>query len=285
MGFFKKSLSSESKRTALTIIAKGNKISGEMSVTGKLHIDGCVEGGITSIENVSIGRTGEVKGKIAAKNVTVSGLIEGEIFCDHLHLSCGGRVVAKVECCELTMDAKSQFIGERQPLKLPDFQKMIALKNPVKSGGVLKPATLQENTEQEAATSQDFIDDLPDKITLAPMKSSDAQAVENDIVDADNSQLDEAVDKAKAPVLKKKLATRAQLKRTGSERRSEQRREADLLLDERSSRRNRAADTVTVEQSAKKRSGEIKNDADKDVEQLSRAKVTDENTTKLELKF
>jgi len=147
MGFFKKSVPSESKRTALTIIAKDNKISGEMCFTGKLHIDGCVEGNITSVENVSIGKSGKVNGVIRAKNISVSGLLEGEVYCQQLHIAAGGRVVANIVSVELTMDAKSQFIGERR-----------------ESGA----DNLQAETILLDKPKLDVIDDLPDKITLIP---------------------------------------------------------------------------------------------------------------------
>ena len=147
MGFFKKSVPSESKRTALTIIAKGNKISGEMSFTGKLHIDGCVEGNITSVENVSIGKSGKVNGIIRAKNISVSGLLEGEVYCQQLHIAAGGRVVANIVSVDLTMDSKSQFIGERR-----------------ESGA----DNLQAETILLDKPKLDVIDDLPDKITLLP---------------------------------------------------------------------------------------------------------------------
>jgi len=155
MGFFKKSVPSESKRTALTIIAKDNKISGEMCFTGKLHIDGCVEGNITSVENVSIGKSGKVNGVIRAKNISVSGLLEGEVYCQQLHIAAGGRVVANIVSVELTMDAKSQFIGERR-----------------ESGA----DNLQAETILLDKPKLDVIDDLPDKITLIPESKANKKA-------------------------------------------------------------------------------------------------------------
>ena len=154
MGFFKKSVPSESKRTALTIIAKGNKICGAMSITGKLHIDGSIEGDITSVENVSIGKSGSVIGKTRAKNITVSGLLQGDVFCEHLHITTGGRVESKVECVELTMDAKSQFIGERKETDALSIEMV----------------NLKLEMEKKTSQAQDMINDLPSKITLNEQK-------------------------------------------------------------------------------------------------------------------
>jgi len=286
MGFFKKSLPSESKRTALTIIAKGNKISGEMSITGKLHIDGCVEGRITSVENVSIGRTGEVKGRIEAKNVTVSGLIEGEVFCDHLHLSPGGRVVATVECCELTMDAKSQFIGERQPLKLPDLQKAIALKNQVKQTTLEETVQQSEESAQKAVEPQNFIDDLPDKITLAPTDTADLESVEAELsfLDKKAEKIENIEKAADALIVEKTPVVKEQPKRAGSEKRTDKRIDRRREIEQSSERRKSSRKIIApgLHHSEEKNT---KTKSIKKLEQPGRVKVTDENTTKLELKF
>lgn len=153
MGFFKKSVPCESKRTALTIIAKGNKISGAMIVTGKLHIDGCVEGEIISAEHVSISQTGSVIGCIQAKNITVSGLLQGDVCCEHLHIACGGRVQGKVESIELTMDSKSHFIGERREISRLPVERIDPLLH----------------TDNVIYKERDVIEDLPSKITLGSL--------------------------------------------------------------------------------------------------------------------
>lgn len=155
MDFFKKFVPAEPKRTALTIIAKGNKVSGDMTITGKLHVDGLVEGSISSIENVSIGRTGHVNGCIKAKNITVNGLLEGEVYCDHLHIIAGGRVVASVVSLEMTTDTNSQFIGERR-----EGSESICKKIP-------------HEQQKIAELELDIIDNLPSKVTLdSPEKSA-----------------------------------------------------------------------------------------------------------------
>jgi cytoskeletal protein CcmA (bactofilin family) len=182
MGFFKKSVSSKSKRTALTIIAKGNKVSGDLTITGKLHVDGCIEGSIASIDDVSIGKSGQVIGKVVAKNITVSGFLEGDVECEHIHLAAGGKVVASVISNQLSMDVNSQFIGDRREAKNLQL-------NPVKEAEIaVNNATLVANiapssisitsrvdageeiadSETKAATvNSDIIDNLPDKVTLS----------------------------------------------------------------------------------------------------------------------
>ncbi|NQZ32817.1 MAG: polymer-forming cytoskeletal protein [Oceanospirillaceae bacterium] len=290
MGFFKKSLSAESKRTALTIIAKGNKISGEMTVTGKLHIDGCVEGCITSIESLSIGKTGKVIGKITAKIITVTGLLEGEVFCEHLHIYPGGRVAAKVECDELTMDAKSEFVGERKVSNATSGVKepeSVDLKNNLltaaaivaKSIDVKSPeSTVPEKNIPEfpkEITTPDFIQDLPDKITL-PVLSEEAIAVNKSVdslklagnvqpIDAStNIQSANAVDKS-----------------SNRDRRVAIKKAPKPNLERR--KQTIAAKVVENPISNDKRSSDKESEKEGDLS--SRPKLTNKNTTKLELKF
>ncbi|MEH6443331.1 MAG: polymer-forming cytoskeletal protein [Oceanospirillaceae bacterium] len=175
MGFFKRSVPSEKKRTALTIIARNNKISGDLNITGKLHIDGVVEGNITSVDDISIGKTGRILGIVKAKNVTVSGYIEGEIYCQHLHIACEGSVVANVESTELTMDSKSHFTGQCKEIVDTDL-------NGDKSKAKELKLTLDEkelddlDASKSSVQNADIIDNLPDKITLG---SIDAQAIKS----------------------------------------------------------------------------------------------------------
>lgn len=129
-----------------------------MTITGKLHIDGIIEGTISSIEDVSIGRTGYVKGFIKAKSISVSGLLEGEIQCDSLHIASGGRVVASVTSLELMTDANSQFIGDRRQSEFSIIDK------------AAEQAQIADSLES------DILDNLPSKITLDSQVDSDQEA-------------------------------------------------------------------------------------------------------------
>jgi len=145
MGFLKKSVSSKSNHSAITIIADGNKLSGEMNIVGKMHIDGVFEGNINSLDNISIGATGHVSGVIKAKLLTVTGLLEGEVVCDELHIEKGGKVRATVLSKVMSIDPLGCFQGERRENAGPVYP---AVKAPDYESGV------------------DAIDSLPDKITL-----------------------------------------------------------------------------------------------------------------------
>lgn len=145
MGILKRNVPTKSAAgSAITIIAEGNKFCGDMSIVGKMHIDGMFEGNITSLDNISIGKAGHVNGLIKAKTVDVCGLLEGEVICDELHIEAGGQVRAIVESKQMSINPQGCFVGERR----------------------IKELSTQSETTKVIETGTEAIDSLPDKITL-----------------------------------------------------------------------------------------------------------------------
>ncbi|WP_084332511.1 bactofilin family protein [Marinobacterium jannaschii] len=124
MGILKRNVSAKSERSAITIIAEGNKFSGEMSIVGKMHVDGIFDGTISSMDYISIGKSGHISGVTRARQIIVSGILEGEVYCDELHVEAGGRVRATVVSKEMSISPKGCFEGERRVkdvMALPDL--------------------------------------------------------------------------------------------------------------------------------------------------------------------
>ncbi|WP_286239290.1 bactofilin family protein [Neptuniibacter halophilus] len=144
MGILKRNVSTKSAHSAITIIAEGNKFCGDMSIVGKMHIDGVFEGNISSLDNISIGKSGHVRGLVKARAVDVCGLLEGEVICDELHIDSGGQVRATVESKQMSIHPQGCFLGERR------LKEISALGN---DGGKIE-------------TGLDAIDSLPDKVVL-----------------------------------------------------------------------------------------------------------------------
>ncbi|MFC6668889.1 bactofilin family protein [Marinobacterium aestuariivivens] len=76
MGILKRN-AVKASRGAVTIIAEGNRVSGDMNVHGKLHVDGMIEGKVDSSDDISIGKHGRIKGHVRARELHVSGWLEG----------------------------------------------------------------------------------------------------------------------------------------------------------------------------------------------------------------
>lgn len=64
---------------ALSIIAFGMKVSGDIETSGVLKIEGTIEGTIRGARQVLVGRQGEVKGDVHAREVVVGGKVDGTI--------------------------------------------------------------------------------------------------------------------------------------------------------------------------------------------------------------
>ncbi|ANG62296.1 hypothetical protein A8C75_07185 [Marinobacterium aestuarii] len=118
-----------------------------MTVQGKVHVDGVIEGKIDANDDISIGKTGEVKGLVKAKHVHVSGRLEGEVICDILYVEAGGKVRARVLSRQMSVDPKGCFQGERRE----QIQQVLALQ-----GAAEKPYEF----------GVEAIDSLPDRIVL-----------------------------------------------------------------------------------------------------------------------
>ncbi len=118
-----------------------------MTVQGKVHVDGVIEGKIDANDDISIGKNGEVKGFVKAKQVHVSGRLEGEVICDVLFVEAGGKVRARVLSRQMSVDPRGCFQGERSE----QIQQVLAL---------------QDLPEKNHEFGVEAIDSLPDRIVL-----------------------------------------------------------------------------------------------------------------------
>jgi cytoskeletal protein CcmA (bactofilin family) len=64
---------------ALSIVAQGMRVTGDIESTGVVKIEGTVEGTIRGARQVLLGRQGEVKGDIHAREIVLGGKVEGTV--------------------------------------------------------------------------------------------------------------------------------------------------------------------------------------------------------------
>ena len=84
-----------------TIIGKGSKINGTLTIQGGIRVDGEVEGSIESDGFVTIGPSGVAKADIKAEECLISGKVVGNVTCkDAVELDrtarMNGDIVAKI---------------------------------------------------------------------------------------------------------------------------------------------------------------------------------------------
>jgi cytoskeletal protein CcmA (bactofilin family) len=68
--------------TAMSVIAQGMRIVGDIECSGVLKIEGIVEGTIRGPRQLLLGRQGEVKGDMHAREVVLGGRVEGTVIAD-----------------------------------------------------------------------------------------------------------------------------------------------------------------------------------------------------------
>lgn len=111
MGIFGKSNKSTQEKSGATVIAKGTYIIGGINTDGSVHIDGKFEGVILEADIISIGQTGEVVGDIKANNLIISGLFDGKIDCNEVHIMATGRVIGEIKYNNLIIETDGKFEG------------------------------------------------------------------------------------------------------------------------------------------------------------------------------
>ena len=68
--------------TAMSVIAQGMRIVGDIECAGVLKIEGVVEGTIRGPRQLLLGRQGEVKGDVHAREVVLGGRVQGTVIAD-----------------------------------------------------------------------------------------------------------------------------------------------------------------------------------------------------------
>ncbi len=67
---------------ALSIIAAGMRIIGDVETNGTIKIDGRVEGSVLGARQVMLGRNGAIHGNLHAGEVVIGGVVDGAIVAD-----------------------------------------------------------------------------------------------------------------------------------------------------------------------------------------------------------
>ena len=117
-----------------TLIARNTRLSGSVSFSDQLYVNGTVEGDITATgddSTVVVCDCGIVKGEIRAPNVVIDGLVEGDVFASiRVELAARARVVGDVHYNLVEMQLGSVVNGQ-----------MVSLADEVSEAKLVKPAS------------------------------------------------------------------------------------------------------------------------------------------------
>jgi cytoskeletal protein CcmA (bactofilin family) len=96
----------------INLIGQGTEITGDITCSGDLRIDGILTGNISSKGKVVVGETGKIKGEISCKNSDISGLIEGKVtVLELLSLKTTAKVNGDITTSKLAIEPGSRFTG------------------------------------------------------------------------------------------------------------------------------------------------------------------------------
>jgi cytoskeletal protein CcmA (bactofilin family) len=99
------------KENSTTIISTGAKLNGDFNLSAKLHIEGEVEGKINSTNQISVGKSGVVKGEIICSKFILNGNFNGKIECDVLEITNGGILKGEIVIKDLIIEKGGIFEG------------------------------------------------------------------------------------------------------------------------------------------------------------------------------
>ncbi|WP_088210664.1 bactofilin family protein [Shewanella sp. Shew256] len=111
--FGKKFTFTRSASPALSFIAEGTKLTGNMEFTGDVLIGGEVQGQILSQANVIVERTGKLHSEVKCRELIIDGYFKGRLICERLVIQGHGIVDGDVACTSMQISEGGQFIGLR----------------------------------------------------------------------------------------------------------------------------------------------------------------------------
>jgi len=99
-----------------SLIAAGTQIRGDVLFTGRLHIDGAVEGSIRAEDGdavLTLSNHARVTGEIQAPHIVINGAVNGDVTAgERLELASNARVEGNVYYKVLEMSAGAQINGK-----------------------------------------------------------------------------------------------------------------------------------------------------------------------------
>jgi len=101
-----------STSTNATVIARGVRVQGDFTSQGDVHIDGIVEGHVTTTAKLVVGAEAVLKADVSANDAVISGSIEGALIVkQRLELKSTAAVIGDVTCETAAIEAGAVVNG------------------------------------------------------------------------------------------------------------------------------------------------------------------------------
>lgn len=96
-----------------TLVGDGSRVTGDLSISGFLRVDGDIAGSIKTDGVVITSATSRIRGNIIARSVTIGGVLDGNITArDGVRLMHSSAVMGNIITQKLSMEAGCIFCGK-----------------------------------------------------------------------------------------------------------------------------------------------------------------------------
>ncbi len=96
----------------INIIQKGTEITGNITCSGDIRIDGALNGTLVSQGKLVVGNSGVIEGEVKCKNADVSGSINAKIYVEELlQLNSTSNIVGEINTKKLSIEPGANFSG------------------------------------------------------------------------------------------------------------------------------------------------------------------------------
>ena len=102
----------EVESPAINIVRKGTEIKGDVTCSGDIRVDGCLNGNLISEGKVVVGVSGVIDGQITCKNADISGTIKAKLTVKELlQLKATANIHSDINTNKLSIEPGANFTG------------------------------------------------------------------------------------------------------------------------------------------------------------------------------
>lgn len=99
-------------QVALTLIARGTVVTGDLIAEGTLQVEGRIEGTVRSRHRVCVAAGGEIAGPVFAPEIVIAGTVRGDLEGrERVELQAGGTVQGEVTAPRVAVLEGATFNG------------------------------------------------------------------------------------------------------------------------------------------------------------------------------
>ena len=104
---------SRSNERMETVVGPGVVVKGHILAQSGVHLDGTVEGDVETTGNVIVGEKGQVSATITGQNITISGLVKGNVTAKgKLEITSKGKLWGDVNATTFVIEEGGVFRGQ-----------------------------------------------------------------------------------------------------------------------------------------------------------------------------